>query len=97
MPTCGGSQRFVVLDTDAVGPRRDGSRVTQPSRQIDHRRGAGYIRSITAARQAKDASFRTAADSPLRRAGTDVHGLSYFPVDERYRIVLARLRPPTSR
>jgi hypothetical protein len=77
-----------------MGPRRDGSTVTQPLRQIDHRHGAHYATSITAYREAKDARFRAAADSPLRQAGADWHALSYFPVDESYRIVVTRLRRP---
>jgi len=91
--TCGGSQQSVILDTDASAPRRNGSTVTPPLRQISHRHGA-YAASITADRQAKDAYFRAAADSPVRRPGADVHALSYFPVDAKYRIVVARLRRP---
>lgn len=99
MPTCGGSQRAVMPDTARTAPKRDGSTVSQPLREIDHRHGDGYFASITADRQAKDAYFRTAADSPFRRSDRKLLSLSYFPVDEQYRIVVPRLRrpPPSDR
>jgi len=54
-----------------------------------------YADEIASGRIAKDAYFRTAADSPLR-PGSKVRALSYFPVDERYRIVVPRLRRPAA-
>jgi hypothetical protein len=71
--------------------------VSQPARPIDPGPGDGYAAAIAADRQAKDAWFRTAADSPLRRPGAEPRALTYFPVDERYRIVVPRLRRPPPR
>ncbi len=83
----------MILDTAPVGVRRDGCGVSQPARDIDEH-GEGYVAAISADRQAKDAYFRTAADSPLQRPRVEVRVLSYFPVDENYRIVVPRLRRP---
>jgi len=77
-----------------MGPRRDGSAVTQSITRIEHGHGTQYATSITVRREAKDAHFRTAPDSPVRRPGANVHTLSYFPVDAKYRIVVARPRRP---
>ncbi len=74
--------------------RRDRGAVSQPARDFDPSQGEGYVAAISADRQAKDAYFRTAADSPLQRPGVDVRALSFFPVDERYRIVVPQLRRP---
>ncbi|HEV8280268.1 MAG TPA: hypothetical protein VGQ02_00285 [Candidatus Limnocylindrales bacterium] len=52
--------------------------MAQPSREGDHYHGESYVASITGDRQAKDAYFRTAAGSPLRRPGVEVRALSYF-------------------
>jgi uncharacterized protein (DUF1684 family) len=89
----------VILDTAAMDIRRDRGAVSQSARDFDPSQGEGYVASITADRQAKDAYFRTAADSPLRRPDAELRALSYFRVDERYRIVVARLRrpPPSDR
>jgi uncharacterized protein (DUF1684 family) len=54
-----------------------------------------YIDAIANDRLAKDTYLRTATDSPFRRADARVGGLHYFPIDQRYRIVVPRLRPPS--
>lgn len=94
MTTCCGSQRAVMPDTAWMARTRDGSTVNRSSKPIDHHRGEGYVASISGDRQAKDAYLHTAADSPLRRPGADPRSLSYFPVDERYRIVVPQIRRP---
>lgn len=73
--------------------------VTQSAGHVDHRQEAGYVASITSHRQVRDSYFRTASGSPLRRPGAEPRALSYFPVDETYRIVVPRTRclPPNER
>jgi uncharacterized protein (DUF1684 family) len=66
----------------------------RPGRPVDSSIGGHYAQAVVADRQAKDAYFRTAAASPLRSVGTAMPTLSYFPVDERYRLVVPRLRRP---
>ncbi|MCI0346639.1 MAG: DUF1684 domain-containing protein [Chloroflexi bacterium] len=52
-----------------------------------------YADSIASGRLARDADYQTAAESPLR-PGSKVRARSYFPIDERYRILVPRLRRP---
>jgi uncharacterized protein (DUF1684 family) len=52
-----------------------------------------YAGQVTAGRQAKDDYFRTAPNSPVRDARATFEGLSYFAIDERYRIVVPGVRP----
>ncbi len=68
--------------------------MTQAAGLVDRARRPGYDAAITAHREAKDAYFRSAPESPLRRPGAEVRSLSYFPVDRRYRVVVPRLRRP---
>ena len=49
-----------------------------------------------AGRQANDAYLRTAAAGPLRRPLAEPGALSYFAVDEHYRLVVPRLWRPTA-
>ncbi len=65
----------------------------QIARPVDDR-DRGYVASITAGRQAKDAYFRTAADGPLGGPLAEPRALSYFAVDEQYRVVVPRFRRP---
>jgi len=55
----------VIPDTAAPDRERECSPVRQIARPVDDR-VHGYVASITAGRQAKDAYLRTAADGPLR-------------------------------
>ena len=95
-PTCGGSHESVILDTATTGSRRDRLTVTQAAARLDPGGRPQYVEGITAHRWAKDTYLRTAADSPLRRPGAEVRALTYFPVDDRYRITVPRLRRPAS-
>ncbi len=65
------------------------------ARPVDDR-DRDYVASITADRQAKDAYLRTAADGPLRGSLAEPRALSYFAVDEQYRVVVPRLRRPAA-
>ncbi len=83
----------MIPDTAALRPKGEGSNVSQPARHID-RPHSNYAASIAAHREAKGGYLGAAADSPRRRADTEPRDLTYFPVDERYRIAVARLRRP---
>ena len=83
-----------MLDTAATERRRKGLAVTQEAGHVDRTDGPRYVEGIAAHRLAKDAYFRTAAESPLRRPGPEVRVLAYFPVSDRYRITVPRLRRP---
>jgi uncharacterized protein (DUF1684 family) len=78
-----------------MGVRRDVGRMTQPETRIEPVRGDRYTEAITTDRRTKDAYFRTAADSPFRQSGRELQALNYFPVDERYRVIVPRLRRPS--
>lgn len=46
-----------------------------------------YIKSVEKEREEKDHFMRTAEDSPLAEHANDFKGLSYFPIDARYKII----------
>lgn len=83
----------MIPDTEASDREREGSSVRQIARPVDDR-DRGYVASITAGRQAKDAYLRTAADGPFRVPLAEPRALRYFAVDEQYRVVVPRLRRP---
>lgn len=85
----------MIPDTTARDREREGSSVRQPARHVDDP-DPGYVASITAGRQAKDAYLRTAADGPLRGPLAEPGALSYFSVEKQYRLVVPRLRRPTA-
>jgi hypothetical protein len=60
-----GQSSGVIPDTAAPDREREGSPSRQIARPVDDR-DRGYVASITAGRQAKDACLWTAADGPLR-------------------------------
>lgn len=94
-PTCRGSHDAVIRDTAVTNFRPDGGTVSQSARRTGYDREDHYADVVVADRLAKDAYFRTAADSPFRRSDPKLLSLSYFPVDTRYRIVVPRLRRPS--
>ncbi len=84
----------MIRDTAATVDARDCSGMSEPARQIDE--VPGYAETISTGRRAKHEYLRTAPGSPIRQAAVEPHALSHFPVDERYRIVVPRLRRPAS-